>query len=146
MPFEELFTIVVCLRFWSRRGRTCTRSTFFCNRGENCKRFPVLHYPFCFPLTAISLLTLNADGLPFASAFRRCPCHGFFVSALKIASPHDLIHEFLHHGFCSLVAWRHVLWENFQVIQRQHCLELNRLSNLCFNSAFLHTVRWHFMV
>ena len=98
----------------------------YCHRGEKLQASPFVQYPFAFhwqqspcslsTLTNFSLLLLFA-GVPVAGLS--------FVAS--IASPHDLIHEFLHHGFCSLVVWLHVFWKNIQGIQRQHCLELIRI-------------------
>ena len=48
--------------------------------------------------------------------------------------------KFLHRGFESLVARRHVLLKKILVIQCQHGLELIRLSNACFVQAFQNTI------
>ena len=122
--FQSILPIVVRLRFWRGRGKNGHVLHVYWSRGENCK------HPLYFPLIAISLLSFNADGLPFASAFRRCPRYGPFVSGLNLRA----FTFKLHHGFYSLAARRHVLLKNVEGIRRQQCLELIKLSNSCFVS------------
>ena len=72
----------------------------------------------CFPLIAVSLLSLTASGFPFASASRQCACDGSFFTGFKISIPSLLIQELLRHGFqfrrksfCSMFSIPRVLKE-----------------------------------
>ena len=90
-PFRSTFSVILCLRSWSRRGRLCRLSTLTVIVAE-AANISLCTLSFCFPLIAF-----KADSLPFSS-LDQYSCFNSFVSGLKISCPDLLICVALFHG------------------------------------------------
>ena len=98
--FRRIFPIALSLRFWNRRGRLQRFSTFVLIVRETTS-VSSCALSFRFPLTAFSLLPVNADWFLFASDFRWYSCLDSIIFSFKnfgllffdpnISSPWSLI-------------------------------------------------------
>ena len=62
-------------------------------------RFSPLERLLFFPMVAVSMLSLTADGFPFHSVSRQCSCRGSIVSGLENSIPYLQCKTFLARVF-----------------------------------------------
>ena len=145
LAFEECVPSCIPLRFWRRRGRTCSHSTFIVIVAETANVSSRTLY-CCSPLVALSLFPFNDKRFPSASVFLPVFLSRFLHfwpqnCELSSSDPEISLPSFS----ISKVACWHIFLMNVLFVRCQHSFELVRLTYPHFVQDFRNYVRRYLM-